>query len=220
MIEIQWLGHSCFRIKAKEGIVVTDPYGPEVGLKLGRPSAHIVTVSHDEPDHNNVAGVKGMRGDPVVITGPGEYEVGGIFILGIRTYRDMRKGRLRGSNTVYVLEFAEMTICHLGDLGHPLSDDELAEVGNVGVLFVPVGGKHSLSAEQAAEVVGQIEPRIAIPMHYGIAGNNRLRLDGVDLFCHEMGIKLSPPQEGLRLGSGDLPSDEDETRIVVLKPGE
>ncbi len=219
MIEIQWLGHSCFRIKAKEGIVVTDPYGPEIGLRLGRPSAHIVTVSHDEPDHNNTAAVKGMRGDAVVIAGPGEYEVGGVFVLGIRTYRDLRKGRLRGKNTVYLLEFAEMTICHLGDLGHPLGDDELAEVGNVGVLFVPVGGKHSLNAEQAAEVVAQIEPRIAIPMHFGLPGSNRLRLDGVDLFCHEMGIKPGPPQEVLRLGSGDLPADDDETRIVIMKPG-
>jgi L-ascorbate metabolism protein UlaG (beta-lactamase superfamily) len=219
MIEIQWLGHACFRIKAREGIVVTDPYGPEAGYKLGRPAAHVVTVSHDEPDHNNVAAVKGMRGDPVIITGPGEYEVGGVFILGIRTYRDMRKGKLRGKNTVYLLEFADMNICHLGDLGHPLSDEELADISKADVLMIPVGGKHSLAATQAAEVVAQIEPRLVIPMHYGHSAG-RIRLDGVDSFFHEMGIKPVAPLETLKIGPSDLPGEEDETRVVLLKPGE
>jgi L-ascorbate metabolism protein UlaG (beta-lactamase superfamily) len=219
MIEIQWLGHSCFRIKAREAIVVTDPYGPEAGYKLGRPTAHVVTVSHDEPDHNNIAAVKGMRGDPVVITGPGEYEVGGVFILGIRTYRDMRKGKLRGKNTVYLLEFADMNICHLGDLGHPLSDEELADISKADVLLIPIGGKHSLAATQAAEVVAQIEPRIVIPMHYNHPAG-RIRLDGVDPFFREMGVKPVAPLETFKIGSGDLPGEDDETRIVLLKPGE
>ncbi len=219
MIEIQWLGHACFRIKSREGIVVTDPYGREAGYKLGRPTAHVVTVSHDEPDHNNAAAVKGVRGDPVVITGPGEYEVGGIFILGIRTYRDMRKGKLRGKNTVYILEFAEMTICHLGDLGHPLSDEELAEISKADVLMVPVGGKHSLTAAQAAEVIAQIEPRVIIPMHYGHPAG-RIRLDGLDPFFHEMGLKPPAPLEVLKIGPGDLPGEEEEAKIVVLQVGE
>ena len=219
MIEIQWLGHSCFRIKAREGIVVTDPYGPEAGFKLGRPAAHIVTISHDEPDHNNSSGVKGMRGDPVVITGPGEYEVGGIFILGIRTYRDMRKGKVRGKNTAYLLEFPEMNICHLGDLGHPLSDEELADISKADVLMIPVGGKHSLEAARAAEVVAQIEPRLVIPMHFAHPAG-RIRLDGVDLFFHEMGIKPVAPVELLKIGSGDLPGEDDETRVVLLKVAE
>lgn len=220
MIEIQWLGHSCFRIKGKEGIIVTDPYGPEVGARLNRTTAHIVTVSHDEPDHNNVGAVKGIRGEPLVIRGPGEYEVGGIFVLGIRTYRDLRKGKIRGKNTVYVIEFGEATLCHLGDLGHPLSDEELEDIGDVAVLMVPVGGKHSLNAAQAAEVVGQIEPRIVIPMHYGLPGMNRLRLEGVEAFLQEMGVKAGAPLAGLRLGVGDIPSAEEETRVVLLKPGE
>jgi len=218
MIEIQWLGHACFRIKAKEAIVVTDPYGPEIGLQLNRTTAHVVTVSHDEPDHNNVDVVKGIRGNQVAITGPGEYEVAGVFVFGIRTYRDRRKGKVRGKNTIYVLEFSEAKICHLGDLGHPLSDDELSEVGGVDILMVPVGGKHSLAAVQAAEVVGQIEPRLVIPMHYRIPGL-RLRLDGVEPFCQEMGVKVPTALESLRLGVGDLPSPDDETRVVILKPG-
>jgi len=219
MIEIQWLGHSCFRIKAREGIVVTDPYSPETGYRLGRPAAHIVTVSHDEPDHNNAAGVKGMRGDPVLLTGPGEYEVGGIFIMGIRTYRDMRKGKVRGKNTVYLMEFAEMNICHLGDLGHPLSDEELADISKADVLLIPVGGKHSLAATQAAEVVAQIEPRIVIPMHYNHPAG-RIRLDGVEPFFHEMGLKPVEPLELLKIGPGDLPAEDAETRVILLKPAE
>jgi L-ascorbate metabolism protein UlaG (beta-lactamase superfamily) len=215
MIEIQWLGHACFRIKAREGIVVTDPYGPETGYSLGRPTAHVVTVSHDEPDHNTVAGVKGHRGDPVILHGPGEYEVGGIFIMGIRTYRDMRKGKVRGKNTVYLMEFSEMNICHLGDLGHPLSDDELADISKADVLLIPVGGKHSLVATQAAEVVAQIEPRIVIPMHYAHRAC-RIRLDGVDAFFHEMGIKPVAPLDSLKIGPGDLPDEDAETKVVLL----
>jgi len=217
MIEIQWLGHSCFRIKAREGIVVTDPYGPQVGMDLGRPTAHIVTISHDEPDHNHASAVKGLRGAPFVVAGPGEYEVDGIFVLGIRTYRDSHKGKYRGKNTVYLVELVEATICHLGDLGHTLSDEELADVGSVDILMVPVGGKHSLNAVQAAEVVGQIEPRIVIPMHYHTPGN-RLRLEGVEPFWQLMGTKGSSPLEALRLGPGDLPSADDETRLVIMKP--
>lgn len=218
MIEIQWLGHACFRIRLKEGILITDPYGPEVGLNLGRPTAHIVTVSHDEPDHNNVAAVRGLRSEPFVISGPGEYEVGGIFVFGIRTYRDAHRGRYRGKNTVYLIESSEGTLCHLGDLGHPLGDEELGEIGNVGVLMVPVGGKHSLNAVQAAEVVGQIEPRIVIPMHYHTPGN-RLRLDGIEPFFRAMGAKPVEPIEVLRIGAGEMPGAEEETRLVVLKPG-
>ena len=216
MIEIQWLGHSCFRIKAREGIVVTDPYGPETGYDLGRPSANLVTVSHDEPDHNNVAGVKGHRGPFVVLNGPGEYEVGGIFILGIRTYRDMRKGKARGKNTVYLMEFSEMNICHLGDLGHPLSDSELSDISRADVLLIPVGGKHSLVASRAAEVVAQIEPRIVIPMHYSHPAC-QIRLGSVNAFFREMGIKPVAPIDTLRIGLGELPDEDIETQVVLLK---
>jgi L-ascorbate metabolism protein UlaG (beta-lactamase superfamily) len=216
MIEIQWLGHACFRIKSREGIVVTDPYGPETSYDLGRPTAHLVTVSHDEPDHNNVAGVKGHRGPFVVLKGPGEYEVGGIFIMGIRTYRDMRKGKSRGKNTVYLMEFSEMNICHLGDLGHPLSDEELSDISKADVLLIPVGGKHSLVASRAAEVVAQIEPRIVIPMHYSHRAC-RIRLDSVNGFFREMGIKPVAPLDSLKIGSGDLPDEDIETQVVLLK---
>ncbi len=219
MIEIQWLGHACFRIKAREAIVVMDPYGPEAGYTLGRTTAHVVTVSHDAPDHNNVGVVKGLRGKPVLLAGPGEYEVGGVFVLGLRTYRDQRRGKVRGKNTVYVMEFAEATICHLGDLGHPLSDEELSEIGSPHILFVPVDGRHALlKPAQAAEVVGQIEPRLVIPMHHDFPPRRR-KAEGVELFCQEMGIKVPEPLESLRLGVGDMPAEDDETRVVLLRPG-
>lgn len=140
MADIQYLGHSCFRLRGRDGIVLTDPYDRSVGRDLGRPTAHIVTVSHHHPDHDNVAAVRPVRDRVVVIDGPGEYEVGGILITGVRTFHDKQKGAELGRNTVYVIHLDDIVFCHLGDLAHELSAQQLEEIGSVDVLFVPVGG--------------------------------------------------------------------------------
>ncbi len=218
MADIQYLGHSCFRLRGRDGIVLTDPYDRSVGRDLGRPTAHIVTVSHHHPDHDNVAAVRPVRDRVVVIDGPGEYEVGGILITGVRTFHDKQKGAERGRNTVYVIHLDDIVFCHLGDLAHELSAQQLEEIGSVDVLFVPVGGGETIGPAEAASVISQIEPRVVIPMHYAIEGQSAMNLAPLDKFLHELGIKECAPDERLTLNAGNLPGEGEQTRIVVMRP--
>src|SRR5689334_14455394 len=169
MPDVQYLGHSAFRLRGRDGIVLTDPFDRSVGMDIGRPTAHIVTVSHNHSDHANVAAVKPMRERLFTIDGPGEYEVGGVLITAVRTYHDKKKGAELGTNTVYVIHIDEVVFCHLGDLGHELTSHQLDEIGTVDVLFVPVGGGETISSTEAINVIGQLEPRLVIPMHYAQA---------------------------------------------------
>ncbi|NWG19032.1 MAG: MBL fold metallo-hydrolase [Chloroflexi bacterium] len=220
MADVQYLGHSCFRLRGRDGIVITDPYDRSVGFDIGRPTAHIVTVSHAHPDHANVAAVRPARDRVVVIDGPGEYEVSGILITGVRTFHDKHKGADLGRNTVYVIHLDDIVFCHLGDLAHELTAQQLDEIGNVDVLFIPVGGGETIGPAEAASVISQIEPRIVIPMHYAIDGQQRLldNLAPLDRFLHEVGLKEHTAEERLTLNAGNLPGETEQTRIVVMRP--
>ncbi len=218
MADIQYLGHSCFRLRGRDGIVLTDPYDRSVGRDLGRPTAHIVTISHHHPDHDNVGAVRPARDRVMVIDGPGEYEVGGILITGVRTFHDKRKGAELGRNTVYVIHLDDIVFCHLGDLAHELTAQQLEEIGSVDVLFVPVGGGEAIGPAEATLVISQIEPRIVIPMHYAAEGQSAMDLAPLDRFLHELGIKEHTPEERLSLNAGNLPGDDEQTRIVVMRP--
>lgn len=218
MADIQYLGHSCFRLRGRDGIVLTDPYDRSVGRDLGRPTAHIVTISHHHPDHDNVGAVRPARDRVVVIDGPGEYEIGGILITGVRTFHDKRKGAELGRNTVYVIHLDDIVFCHLGDLAHELTAQQLEEIGSVDVLFVPVGGGETIGPAEATSVISQIEPRIVIPMHYATEGQSAMDLAPLDRFLHELGVKEYAPEERLSLNAGNLPGDDEQTRIVVMRP--
>jgi L-ascorbate metabolism protein UlaG (beta-lactamase superfamily) len=164
-MDITYLGHSSFRIRGKNAVVVTDPYSPDVGLKFPRHiEADIVTVSHDHGDHNAVSQVEGS---PYVVNGPGEYEIKGIGVVGISVFHDTEKGASRGRNTIYRIEVDGVSIVHLGDLGHALSSDEVDALDGVNVLLVPVGGLHTIDGKVASQIITDIEPSIVIPMHYG-----------------------------------------------------
>lgn len=210
-MEITWYGQACFRLRSRSLAVVTDPYSPEIGLKLPRLTATIVTVSHQHGDHNYVEAVKGA---PFIISGPGEYEIEGIFVIGVSTYHDTKQGEERGKNTAYLIEFEGLTICHLGDLGHVLTQEQVEQLNNVDILLIPVGGKYTLNGAKAAEVVGLLEPKIVIPMHYKIPGLD-VQLEGVSRFLKELAVE--PPQklEQLTISKSQLP---DETRVVLLEP--
>lgn len=213
-MEIQYLGHSCFRIKGKDAILLTDPYSPQIGLKLAKTSADIVTISHQHYDHDNSAVVIGTtkRQNPFIISGPGEYEISGVFVYGLASFHDQVKGAKRGTNTIYVINIDGIRLAHLGDLGHRLTDEQLEEVNGVDILFVPVGGKYTIDAQQAVEVVGQIEPRIIIPMHYKVSG---LKIDiaPVEEFLKDMGVEETKPQDKLIITKEKLP---EERKVVVL----
>jgi L-ascorbate metabolism protein UlaG (beta-lactamase superfamily) len=208
-MEISWLGHSCFLIKGKEKTIITDPCHPDLGYRLGEPEADIVTVSHFHAGHSYVEGV---ANDPRPIKSPGEYEIGGTFITGVASFHDDKKGQVRGKNTIYVVEIDDVTLCHLGDLGHPLDSHLIEEIGDVGILFLPVGEISTIPVDTAMEIVRQLEPPIVIPMHYktkAFAGN----LSPVDKFLDAMRIKDMEAKPKLSVTSSSLPSS---TQIIVL----
>lgn len=168
-MDILPLGLSSFKLRGKQATVVTDPYNSSVvGLKFPKNvEANIVTVSHDHSDHSEVSAVSGS---PFVITGPGEYEIKDIAVIGISTFHDDVKGQERGKNTMYRIVIDGIKIGHLGDLGHLLSSAQVDELNGVDILFIPVGGVYSLDAVKASQVIADVEPRIVIPMHYAVPG--------------------------------------------------
>ena len=209
-MEITWLGHSCFRIRAKEATVVTDPFdNKSTGYSLGRPTADLVTVSIDDAAHNHPSGV---AGDPRVIDGPGEYEIAGASVVGISTFRDKERTAALGRNMVYIIELEELRICHLGSIGHVITSDRAEEIGDIDILMVPVGGGDSLEAPPAAETVSLIEPKLVIPMHF------KTDIEKEKLDPH----RPLPQGDGRQVGGdahkddGDASSLPDATQLLVL----
>jgi len=212
-LDVTWHGQSCFRLRGKNATAVTDPFPQSIGLQPPKLEADVVTVSHPHPGHSNVEAV--VTKDAFIVDGPGEYEVKGITVFGIRAFHDALEGAQEGINTIFVLEVDDIRICHLGDLGHALDDETVEAIGTpVDVLLVPVGGGKALTAEKAAEVVRTIEPRWVVPMHYRVPGL-KLELDGVETFLKEMGVTEAIPQPKLVIqysGSGDS-----ETKVFLLE---
>lgn len=210
-MEIDWFGHACFRLRGREGTVITDPYTKEIGLSFPRPRGDIVTISHEHPGHRYVDGVKG---DPRVLNGPGEYEIKNIFVTGIPTAHDKRGGRDRGPNTVYTIDLDGLTICHLGDLGHVPTQPQAEAFGNVNILLVPVGGVSTINGAEAAEIVSLLEPQVVIPMHYQHA-DLAFKLDPPTKFFKELGVK--PPSEipSFKVTKDSLPK---EMQVILLEP--
>lgn len=163
-VKISWLGHAMFLLEDGEGRrLVTDPYNDYVGYPLPDVAADIVLVSHDHADHSNVDLVKG---DPVVVRDTAPREVAGVKISGLATYHDSKGGGERGPNIAYRWEMQGLTFVHLGDLGHRLDAASAEALAGAHVLFVPAGGFFTLEPDDAAAVVKELAPRIAIPMHY------------------------------------------------------
>ena len=211
-MDITYLGHSSFKIKGKSGSVVTDPFDPKmVGIKYAGVEGDIVTISHHHDDHDKAELVKNTE---KVIDGPGEYEINNISIIGVPSYHDDKKGEERGKNTIYVFEVDDLRICHLGDLGHKLSDSQIEDIGDIDILMIPVGGVYTVSVSTAVEIVQEIEPAIIIPMHFKDQSTSEglSKLNPVEPFLKEMGLtveklpKLSVKKEDLM----------EETEKVVL----
>lgn len=208
-MEITLLGHNCFRLRGRDVTLITDPFAPAEGsLRVG---ADIVTISHNHEGHNAYGAVDG---EPRAVDGPGEYEIKGVLITGVGTFHDAERGKERGRNTVYLIEMDELRVCHLGDLGHVLSTDQIEEIGTVDVLFVPAGAPHSISPAQATEVISQLEPSVVVPMDWTAVGNGQ-PTGALEKFCHEMGLKEVEPQARLQVSKSSLPN---ETQVVVLEP--
>jgi L-ascorbate metabolism protein UlaG (beta-lactamase superfamily) len=210
-MEINWFGHSCFRLSERGmATVVTDPYDHGVaGYEPLKLKADITTVSHDAPGHNYLSAVKGKS---FLINGPGEYEIGGVFITGVQTNGKGKNSASEPRNTLYVFDYDGVTVAHLGDLRRVPSQTEVEALGEVNVALVPVGGGGGLNAAKAAEVVSLLEPRIVIPMHYDTPAA-KFKLAPLSKFLKEMGVGDFAPEASLKVTRTTVPS---ETRVVVL----
>jgi L-ascorbate metabolism protein UlaG (beta-lactamase superfamily) len=209
MPDIQYLGRACVRVRGKEGIVLFDPFPKSNGYDLGRPTAQIVMLSSTDQTHVSAASVKPSKDSVFVIDGPGEYEVSGVMINGIRTFRGSSQAEPRLFNTVYVIVLDDITFCHLGELGHTPTTHQLEDIGQVDVLFVPT--QSGLAPDKIAEIIASIEPRVVVPLYD--------TPDQLEKLAHELGLKEWTAQEKLSVTAASLPGEDDETRVLVLQPG-
>ncbi len=211
-MEINWYGLSCFRLTERGmATVVTDPYDPgATGYGPLKLRADIVSVSHDAPGHNCLSSVKGYSR---VITGPGEFEIGGVFITGVQTNGHGKRDDDEPRNTLYVFDYDGVTVAHLGDLRRVPSQTEVEALGTVHVALVPVGGGGGLTAAKAAEVISLLEPGYVIPMHYGTSAG-QIKLAPLSKFLKEMGLGSLEAQPSLKVTRSTVP---EETRVVVLE---
>lgn len=210
-MEIFWYGHSCFRMTERGlATVVVDPFDSNaVGYFPLKLKSDIVAVSHDAPGHNYTNAVKGTSH---VLSGPGEYEIGGVFITAVQTNGIGRKKGDQPRNTLYVFDYDGLTVAHLGDLKQVPSQAEVEALGPVNIVLIPTGGGGGLNASKAAEVVSQLEPNIIIPMHYQTR-DVKIPLDSLDKFIKEMGLQPIEPVTSLKISKSGLPS---ESKVIVL----
>ncbi|MCU0486051.1 MAG: MBL fold metallo-hydrolase [Anaerolineales bacterium] len=210
-MEITWYGLSCFRLTERGlATVVTDPYDHRVaGFEPLKLKADIVTISHNAPGHNFSSAVKG---NAHTITGPGEFEIGSVFITGIQTNGHTKKDPDELRNTLYVFDYEGVNVAHLGDLSRVPTQTEIEALGTVHVALVPVGGGRGLNASKAAEVISLLEPGIVIPMHYSTPACE-IKLAPLSKFLKEMGLNVVDAQPSLKITKSSIP---EETRVVVL----
>ncbi len=213
MVRFKWFGQACFEIKNSR-TVVTDPHdGDGVGLNTPRAKGDIITVSHGHFDH--AAGIDLVKkpDSEVVQEETGEKIVKGVKIKGIDSYHDKAEGAKRGENTIYIFELDGKKICHLGDLGHMLSDEKTKKIGDIDILLIPVGGNYTIGGEEAAKVAGKLDPKVVIPMHYKIPGLT-VDINDEKQFTDKAREKGWKTKEKREL---DLQSLPENTTVVKLK---
>lgn len=221
-MDITWYGHSFFEIQTKKNgekvVIVIDPYDKSIGLRERSISADIVLVSHHHCDHSNIRCVKGIDGkEPFLIDEPGEYEVKGITIKAISSYHDNKEGKERGENNIFLINAEDLKVCHMGDFGqNELSAEQAKEIVGVDILLIPVGGFFTISGKEAAKIIGQVEPKIAIPMHYKIPGL-KLDIDDESKFLNVIGVKQKERVKKLKIKNTDIERKEGTDVIVMEK---
>lgn len=208
-MELVWIGHSCFRLRGRDAAVLTDPCARASGYSLGKVTADVVTVSNSHPHH---AAIDEVGTNPTVLNGPGEYEVGGVLVTGVRTHPHQSAER-NPRNTAYIITIDDVTVCHLGDLASLLTTEQIELMKDVDVLLVPVGGHCTIGPAEAVEVISQVEPKLVLPMHYATEVSTS-ELEGVDRFLREMGLAQVEPQPRLNVTRSSLPA---EPTVMLLQ---
>ncbi|GAA0180786.1 MBL fold metallo-hydrolase [Clostridium sediminicola] len=182
-MKITWIAHASFLLEDSKGRkLLTDPYDNSIGHKIYKGDADIITISHHHFDHEYTDEINKSS---KILDKVGIFNLCDIPIEGLPTYHDKFKGAKRGENTIYIIEMDGYKICHLGDLGHNLSNDTLEKIGKIDVLLIPVGGNFTIDAKEAATICKQIGSHIVIPMHYKTPKID-FPIDGVDKFITEM----------------------------------
>jgi L-ascorbate metabolism protein UlaG (beta-lactamase superfamily) len=208
-MEITWYGHSCFRLAERgKATIITDPFSDAIGLKVPRLRGDVVTISHDAPGHNHVGAVKEYTR---LLSGPGEYEIGGVSIIGVALHNTESDPPRR--NIGYLFDYDGLTVVHLGDLDHIPGQSMIEVLGTVNVLLVPVGGGGGLNATQAIELISLLEPNYVVPMHYQLP-ESALDLEPVDRFLREMGVSRVQQETTFKPGSTNLP---EQAQVVMLE---
>ncbi len=176
-MKLTWYGHSCFLLETKEGSAVFDPYAPGSvpGWSLPPLTADCALCSHGHSDHNYAEGV--------TLTG----KAPAFRVETLDTWHDEKKGALRGPNTIHVVEAEGRRVAHLGDLGHELTAEQLAALGKIDVLLIPVGGFFTIDADTANRVAAAIGASVVIPMHYRGAGFGYGKISPVEDFLAPRG---------------------------------
>ena len=210
---ISYLGHSSFKIKTNTATLITDPFDNSTGLHFVKQESDIVTISHQHQDHNNKAGIK--NDNCFFIENPGEYEIKDVMIRSYKTFHDSENGALRGENYIFLIQTEGQTICHLGDLGHELSDKIYKEIEATDILMIPVGGTYTIDASLAAKIVHKVEPSIVLPMHYKTAGlaSRFDQLTSIDEFANKLNASITR-EEKLNVKDSSLP---EETMVYQLE---
>lgn len=178
-MRLKWLGHSCFELTTNTNqTIVFDPFNEAVGYPMPRLNANIVLISHAHPDHSNLSIVQGNYS---LIRRICDYTDENIHIYGVHSYHDNANGSLKGENNIFIVEADGYRICHLGDLGHTLSQEQVQKIGKLDYLMIPIGGNYTIAADDACTVIQSLNPTVVIPEHYRNDAC-QLNLDGVELF--------------------------------------
>ena len=215
-MKIVWLGHAAFLIASESGKkIITDPYesGSYGGALAYDPideEADVVTVSHQHADHYHP---QGLKGHPEIVTGVGVHSAGGITFTGISAFHDPSGGTERGENTIFVFNVDDITVCHFGDLGHIPNEEQMAEIGDVDVALIPVGGLYTIDAHEASDIIERISPKIVIPMHYKTEKCG-FDIAGVDDFLENKENVERMATSEIHVTKSELPS---KTHIKVLE---
>jgi L-ascorbate metabolism protein UlaG (beta-lactamase superfamily) len=220
-MEVQWYGRTCIRLRGKDAVVVADPYQSVVGPTGRGITGDIVTFSHPDDTPLSRGKPKGKLSrdgstlipssldDAFVLDGPGEYEVKQVLVTGVRTYRDDDRGSERGKGVAFSAEVDGVHTIHLGEIGHLLSEEKLADIGPVDIACVPLGG--ALSPTKAAALVAQLDPKIVVPMP--LCEDEADCAEVLAKFFHEMGAE-QVTQPKLSVTATSLPA---ETLTVLLE---
>ena len=204
MLQIRWHGHSCWEI-TNDNTLVTDPHdGKSIGIPAPNVIGDIILVSHNHYDHNSVKTVE-KNSSKVVLDGR-KRNIFNVEINGIESYHDEEMGSKRGSNIIFKFEIDGIKFCHLGDLGHELDDESIRNIGEVDILFVPIGGTFTIDDKQAWNVINKIKPKIIVPMHYKIGGLS-LPIAELDPFLSQSKYKVLHVGNEIDIEKEDLPTE-------------